>query len=335
MRVLRLHGVDDLRLHEEPFPEPEAGEALLAITAVGICGSDIHWYKEGTTGEAAIESPFVLGHEFSAVVQNGELAGRRVAVEPHIHCGRCVYCQEGNPNLCPYDYFAGQAPTDGALRQYMTWPEELLFPIPDSMSDQAAAMLEPLGVALHTVDLGKLRPGMRVGVYGCGPVGLMVVQLARLSGAAQIIATDLLPRRMEAAQRAGATLVLQADAGGEIPAIMEATGGQGVDVAFEVAGEQDAVDTAVESVEPGGAVILCGIPSVDLTSFKASTARRKGLTFKTVRRMKHTYPRAIRLVESGLVDVDSLVTHHYALEDSIAAFDAAEARQGLKIVINP
>jgi L-iditol 2-dehydrogenase len=335
LKVLRLHGVGDLRLHDEPAPEPEAGEALLAITAVGICGSDIHWFMEGTTGEAAIEDPFVMGHEFSAVVQDGELAGRRVAVEPHIHCGRCVYCQEGNPNLCPYDYFAGQAPTDGALRQCMTWPEELLFPIPDSMSDQAAAMLEPLGVALHTVDLGKLRPGMRVGVYGCGPVGLMVVQLARLSGAAQIIATDLLPRRLEAAERAGATAVLQANAREEIPAIMEATRDWGVDVAFEVAGEQDAVDTAVETCKPGGKVILCGIPSVDLTSFKASSARRKGLTFKTVRRMKHTYPRAISLVESGLVDVDSLITHHFSLEEGIAAFAAAEARQGLKIIINP
>lgn len=335
MKVLRLHGVGDLRLGDEAIPKPQQGEALLRVTAVGICGSDIHWYQEGTTGEAVIESPFVLGHEFSAVVQNGDLAGRRVAVEPHVACGRCAYCQEGNPNLCPYDYFAGQAPTDGALRQYMTWPEELLFPIPDNMTDQAAAMLEPLGVALHTVDLGKVRPGTSVGVYGCGPVGLMVVQLARLSGAAQVIATDLLPRRLEAAKRAGATAVLRASAGEEIPAIMDATAGQGVDVAFEVAGEQDAVDTAVESCKPGGVVILCGIPSVDLTSFKASTARRKGLTFKTVRRMKHTYPRAIKLVESGLVDVDTLVTHHFSLEDGLEAFATAEARQGLKVVINP
>ena len=335
MKVLRLHGIGDLRLEEEPVPEPEEGEALLKISAVGICGSDIHWFQEGTTGETVMQGPFVLGHEFSAVVQNGDLAGRRVAVEPHVHCGRCAYCQEGNPNLCPDDYFAGQAPTDGALRQYMAWPEALLFPIPDSMSDEAAAMLEPLGVALHTVDLGKVRPGMSVGVFGSGPVGLMVTQLVRLSGAAIVVATDLLPRRLEAAERAGATTVIQADAGAEIPAVMEATDGQGVDVAFEVAGEQDAVDTAVESCKPGGKVILCGIPSVERTSFKAAAARRKGLTFKTVRRMKHTYPRAIKLVESGLIDVDSLVSHHFPLEDSIAAFAAAEARQGLKVIINP
>jgi L-iditol 2-dehydrogenase len=335
LKVLRLHGIGDLRLQDEAVPEPGSGEALLRITAVGICGSDIHWYTEGTTGEAVMRGPFILGHEFSAVVQDGDLAGRRVAVEPHVACGRCVYCQEGNPNLCPFDYFAGQAPTDGALRQYMTWPEELLFPIPDNISDGAAAMLEPLGVALHTVDLGKVRPGMSVGVYGCGPVGLMVVQLARLSGAAHVIATDLLPQRLEAAERAGATTAIQANAGEEIGAIMAATAGQGVDVAFEVAGDQDAVDTAVATCKPGGNVILCGIPSVDLTSFKSSAARRKGLTFKCVRRMKHTYPRAIKLVESGLVDVDSLVTHHFSLEDSIEAFAAAEARQGLKVIINP
>jgi L-iditol 2-dehydrogenase len=335
MKVLRLHGVGDLRLQDEPVPVPEEGEVLLRITAVGICGSDIHWFAEGTTGEADLDEPFVMGHEFAAVVQDGDLAGRRVAVEPHVACGRCVYCQEGNPNLCPYDSFAGQAPYDGALRQYMAWPEELVFPIPDNVSDQAGAMLEPLGVALHTVDLGGGRPGMSVGVYGCGPVGLMVVQLARLSGAAQIVATDLLPRRLEAAGRAGATAVFQANAGEEIPAIMEATAGQGVDVAFEVAGDQDAVNTAVETCKPGGNVVLCGIPSIDLTSFRASTARRKGLTFKTVRRMKHTYPRAIKLVESGLIDVDSLVTHHFPLEESVEAFAAAEARQGLKVIINP
>ena len=114
--------------------------------------------------------------------------GTRVAVEPHVACGRCVYCEEGNPNLCLDHYFAGQAPQDGALREYMCWPEAFVFPIPDSISDGAGALLEPLGVAIHTVDLGKLRPGLRVGVYGCGPIGLMIVQLAKLSGAVEIVA---------------------------------------------------------------------------------------------------------------------------------------------------
>jgi L-iditol 2-dehydrogenase len=326
MKALRLHGVGDLRLEDEVMPQPQMGEVLLRVTAVGICGSDIHWFVEGTTGAASLSDPFVLGHEFAAIIESGELAGTRVAVEPHVACGHCEYCEQGNPNLCPHHYFAGQAPQDGALRQQMCWPENFVFPIPDSISDEEGALLEPLGVAIHTVDLGKLRAGMRVGVYGCGPIGLMIIQLAKLSGAVDVFATDKLPHRLEAAERMGATAVFPANDFDSIPE---------VDVAFEVAGDQGAVDTAVETCKPGGRVVLCGIPSDDKTSFKASTARRKGLTIKVVRRMKHTYPRAIELVAAGLVDVDSLISHRFSLTEGAEAFRVAAAREGLKVVIQP
>ncbi len=326
MQSLQLHDIGDLRLHEEEKPVPADSEVLLRVTAVGICGSDIHWFSEGTTGAADFTEPFVLGHEFAAVIESGERAGTRVAVEPHVACGHCKYCEQGNPNLCPHYYFAGQAPQDGALRQYMCWPERFVFPIPDSISDAEGALLEPLGVAIHTVDLGKLRTGMRVGVYGCGPIGLMVVQLAKLSGAVEVFATDKLSHRLEAAKRMGATAVFPANDTAAIPE---------VDVAFEVAGDQGAVETAVETCKPGGRVVLCGIPSDDRTSFKASTARRKGLTIKVVRRMKHTYPRAIKLVTAGLVDVDSLVSHRFSLAEGAEAFQVATAREGLKVVIKP
>jgi L-iditol 2-dehydrogenase len=139
MKALRLHGIGDVRIHDEPKPQPQPGEVLLQVTAVGICGSDIHWYAEGTTGAASMGDPFVLGHEFAAVVESGALSGARVAVEPHVACGHCRFCAEGNPNLCPDHYFAGQAPQDGALRQYICWPEEYVFPIPDNISDEAGA----------------------------------------------------------------------------------------------------------------------------------------------------------------------------------------------------
>jgi len=326
MKLLRLHGIGDVRLHEGPSPQPQIGEVLLQVTAVGICGSDIHWFSEGTTGAADFSEPFVLGHEFAAVVDSGEMRGMRVAVEPQVACGHCSFCVEGNPNLCPDHYFAGQAPQDGALCQTMCWPEANVFPIPDSISDEAGALLEPLGVAIHTVDLGQLQTGMRIGVYGCGPIGLMVVQLARLSGAVEIVVTDKLPHRLAAAQRLGATAVFCADDTKNIPE---------VDVAFEVAGDQGAVDTAVETCKPGGRVILCGIPADDKTSFKASSARRKELTIKVVRRMKHTYPRAINLAASGLIDVESLITHRFSLDESAEAFKVAQAREGLKVVIKP
>ncbi len=335
MKIARLHGIRDIRVTEKAFPIAQPGEALLRVTAVGICGSDIHWFAEGTTGDGGFSEPFALGHEFAAVVEEGQLAGKRVAVDPHVACGKCEFCLAGNPNFCPYHYFAGQAPQDGALREYMTWPEDFLFPVPDTLSDEAAAMLEPLGVALHTVDLGKLRPGMRVGVYGCGPIGLLVVQLAKLSGAVEIIATDKLQHRLLVAQQMGATQVYQAENGAEAALIMAATAERGVDVAFEVAGDQGAIDTAVETCKPGGTVVICGIPSDERSSFRVITARRKGLTIKLVRRMKHTYPRAISLVAAGLIDVDSLITYHFPLSESAAAFEVAEARQGLKVIVTP
>jgi L-iditol 2-dehydrogenase len=330
MKVLRLHASGDLRLHDEPAPVLAEGEALLRVTAVGLCGSDLHWFGESGIGDARLERPLVLGHEFAAVrVEDGQ----RVAVDPAIPCGWCEFCLQGHPNLCPGVRFAGHGRIDGALREYMVWPKGLLHPLPDALSDADGAMLEPLGVALHAVDLGHLHAGMRVGVFGCGPIGLLIVQLACLSGAVQIIATDPLPHRLEAAQAYGATHLIPADDGAEAPEVWQAAGRRGVDVAFEVAGENAAVETAVHAAKPGGQVVLVGIPADDRTGFSAATARRKGLTLRLCRRMKHTYPRALALVERGLVDVRSLVTQRYLLAQAQRAFESAERRDGIKVII--
>lgn len=336
MKSLRLHGIGDLRLHDEPIPAPDYDEVLIRIKAVGICASDLHWVSDGTTGDDVITTPFVLGHEFGGVVESGDLKGTRVAVDPTVPCDTCEFCLRGDPNLCPDHYFAGQAPQDGALREYIAWPMKTIIPIPDSISDEEAAILEPLGVAIHNVDLGKVKPGMIVGVYGCGPIGLLTIQMARVAGASEIIATDILPHRLDTAKEYGAhKTYLATPEGDERAPILIGTHRLGVDVAFEVAGENAAVETAVETVKPGGRVILCGIPTTNLTSFKASTARRKGLTLKSVRRMKHTYPRAIKLVEAGQVDVRSVVSHRFPLEQATTAFDIAGRREGLKVIINP
>jgi L-iditol 2-dehydrogenase len=202
-------------------------------------------------------------------------------------------------------------------------------------------MLEPLGIAIHAVDLGKLKAGMSVGVFGCGPIGLLILQMAKLAGAASIIATDKFAHRVEAAKTFGASQAFLVDenprrsepALSTVEMIEAATGGRGVDVAFEAAGTQAAVDAAFEAVSAGGKVVLAGIPDDDKTSFTASLARRKGLTIKLVRRMKHTYPRAIELVSKGLVDVRSIVTHRFPLEQAAEAFRVAERREGLKIII--
>ena len=333
MKVVRLHRAGELLLHEEPIPTPAPGEALIRVTAVGVCGSDLHWFSEAGIGDTGLSHPLVLGHEFAGVVENGKLQGKRVAVDPAVVCGKCEFCLEGNPNFCETMHFAGHGKDDGALREYLCWPEQFLYPIPDRISDAEGAMLEPLGVALHAVNLAHLRPGMSVGVFGCGPIGLLILQLARLSGATVRIATERLPHRLEAAWQNGATHVIQAEAGQENGRIWEASGKRGVDVAFEVAGENAAVETALASARCGANVILVGIPSVDSTTFTASIARRKGLTIKMCRRMKHTYPRSIQLVENNLVDVRSLVTHCFLLEEAQEAFATAERRDGIKVMI--
>jgi len=318
VKAVRLHSPKDLRSHDEPVPEPSAGEVLVRVYAVGICGSDLHWFSEAGIGDAKLQKPLVLGHEFAGVIAAGPRQGQRVAVDPAVPCLTCEYCQRGDPNLCEHMRFAGHGAQDGALREYIAWPEECLFPLPDTFTDSDGVMLEPLGVAIHAVDLAHLRVGMSVGVFGCGPIGLLIVQLARLAGAAEVLVTEPLPHRLETARGLGAR---------------EWTPAQRVDVAFEVAGEDAAVETAVAAVKPGGTVILVGIPGEDRTSFPASVARRKGLTLKLVRRMKFTYPRAIQLVESGRVDVRLLVTHTFALERAGDAFATAARREGEKVII--
>ena len=329
MRAVRLHGTGDLQIHDEPVPVIGAGEKLVRIKSVGVCGSDLHWFSEGEIGDAKLERPLVLGHEFAGETEDGQ----RVAIDPAIPCGRCEFCERGHPNLCENLIFAGHGQHDGALREWMAWNEKSLFPIPDSISADDGAMLEPLGVAIHSVDLGKIKAGMTVGVFGCGPIGLLIIQMAKLSGAANIIATDKLPHRVEAAKRFGASEAYLVGDKLQLGEIRAATDERGVDVAFEAAGTQEAVDASVATVKSGGKVILAGIPTDDHTSFSASIARRKGLTIKLVRRMKHTYPRAIELVSKGLVDVRSLVTHRFPLDRTVEAFQVAARREGLKVII--
>jgi L-iditol 2-dehydrogenase len=330
MKSVRLHGTGDLQIHNEEIPGAGVGEKLIRVKSVGVCGSDLHWFSEGSIGDAKLEHPLVLGHEFAGVTEEGQ----RVAIDPAIPCGHCEFCGHGYPNLCANLIFAGHGKHDGALREWLAWSEKSLFPIPDSISDSDGALLEPLGIAIHAVDLGKLKAGMTVGVFGCGPIGLLILQMARLAGAANIIATDKFVHRVEAAKTFGASQAFLVDENPRLSEIDAASGGRGVDVAFEAAGTQDAVDDAFASVIPGGKVILAGIPDDDKTCFSASTARRKGLTIKLVRRMKHTYPRAIELVSKGLVDVRSLVTHHFPLEQAAEAFRVAQRREGLKIIID-
>ena len=327
MRALRLHGPNEQRLHDEPDPSPAPGEVLVRVSAVGLCGSDRHWLLEGGIGDARLEHPLVLGHEFAGVVVSGRREGERVAVDPAVPCGACDLCTAGLEHLCPAVRFAGHGSTDGALRTLLPWPERLLHPVPEPLTDVEAALAEPLGVALHAFDLGHVRPGAGAGVFGCGPLGLLLVQLLRIAGAFPIVATDLLAHRVAAAEELGATHAVLAD---------ELALEEGLEVAFEAAGDDGAVDEAVASLRPGGRLVLVGIPDDDRTSFRASAARRKGLTLLLSRRMRAAdLPRALRLAAEGRVDLTLLVSGRYALEEWSDAFAALRERRGLKVVIEP
>jgi L-iditol 2-dehydrogenase len=326
MTAARLHGVRDVRTHTEAIPVAGAGEELVRITAVGLCGSDLHWFTEAGIGDARLTGPLVPGHEFAGVIEGGPRHGQLVAVDPALPCRRCEMCLDGYRNLCPDVVFAGHGGQDGGLQQYLSWPSWALHPLPDGMSAVDGAMLEPLGVALHALDLGHLRIGSTTAVIGAGPIGLLVVQAAKRAGATRVVVVEPLAHRRDAALRVGADCVLNVD---------EARDDTGADTVFELAGNDDAVEIALRAARPGARVVLGGIPDGDSTTFQASLARRKGLTLVLVRRMNEAYPRAIRLVERGLIDISSIVTHRYPLERAAVAFAVAADRQGLKVVIEP
>ncbi len=350
MRAVRLYGPHDLRVDDVSEPrQPADGEVLIRVTAVGICGSDLHTYEDGRIGDTTVKEPLVLGHEFGGEILavgadalDGEghplHVGQRVAVDPATPCNRCEMCEKGHPNLCRRLHFCGLWPDDGALQERMICSARICFPVPDAISDAATALLEPLGVALHAVDLGKIKVANSVAVLGCGPIGLLIMRLAQISGAEPIYAFDYHPWRVEKAKAWGATDAWMLDEGDPVQRIQEVTEGRGIDIVFEAAWADKSVGQAAEMARLGGRVVLVGIPSDDSLTMRHSVARRKGLSIMMSRRMKHTYPRAIQLAtsERTALNLDDLVSHRFPLEQTPEAFamNARYADGVQKIVID-
>ena len=330
MTGVRLHGARDLRVEDLPDPPPPGpGEVLIRVTAAGICGSDLHSYNHARIGDTHVSVPLVLGHEFAGVVSQcpkdalaGDgrplIAGLRVAVDPATPCLKCEMCLRGDTHICRSLHFCGLSPDDGCFREMLLSPARSCFILPPGIDDEGGAMLEPLGVAMHAVDLCRIMRGDTVALYGAGPIGLLILQLARNAGAASVYVVEPLPWRLSLAQRFGGIPVDPAV--DPVPFIMRKTGGRGVDVAIEAAWADTSVQNAAECTVPGGRVVLVGIPGDNRLSLDHSTARRKELSFHFSRRMKHTYPGAIRLVQMKHVDLGSLITHRFPLAELPAAF---------------
>ena len=343
MSAVFMHGAYDVRVGEKARPCAAAlgpDQVLVDVEAVGICGSDLHYYKDGGIGAAKIDAaaPFVPGHEFSAVLCEDDEQlrlpkGARVAVDPARACGRCEWCRRAHENLCPHVSFTGAPPLDGALTETLPIGRTQLFAVPEHFSAVQTLMLEPLGVAIHAVDLAAPRLLETVAIIGCGPVGLKIAQLCRLAGVGQVLALDPLHYRAAAAtaQANGADR-----SGTSIEELYEWTGGRGADLVIEATNSPRGFNDAAEAASIGGRVVLVGIPDGnDYAQLDASLVRRKGLCIKLSRRMGHVMPRAIELVDEGKIDVVSMVSHAFPLAEAPIAFARQESKEGdpLKTII--
>ncbi len=332
MRVAKVVTPREIHLEETPLPSPGPGEVLVRVKAVGICGSDLQYYAHGRIGDLQFTAGHVLGHEVAGVIEalgpdtDGLAPGTPVVVDPAMPCGGCRYCMAGHPNLCRSLRFLGSPPTPGGLCEYLTHPAHLVLSLPGDTACAVGAISEALGVAIHAVDLSHLRLGESAAVFGCGPIGLLIARAAQLAGASPVVASEPLAHRRKAASLFGVASAYNPDREDVVRAIRERAGGDGVDVAFEAAGSKSATVQAVDAVRPGGTLVLVGYWKADQVTLPGIRAMRKGLTIRFVRRMKHTFPRALELLRQGVVNLPALISHQFELSEVGEAFAQAEKR---------
>ncbi len=334
MRVSVLRSAGKIDVEERPIPQPGAGEVLIAIGSVGVCGSDVHYYEHGRIGPYVVESPLVLGHEAGGTVtQLGPdvtslSVGQRVSIEPGIPCRNCRQCLTGRYNLCPRVRFFATPPYDGVFAEYVVMPESFVFPIPDHLSDDAAGLLEPLSVGVWACRRASIGPESRVLVTGAGPIGLISAQTARAFGAAEVLITDVNPLRLSVAAELGLTPI-------DVSAAPLTVTGVEVNVLLECSGNAQATWDAIQHVDRAGCAVLVGMGSDELRLPLAHVQDRE-ITVTGAFRYANTWPTAITLAAAGRVDLDRLVTGHYSLDDVEQALTAQRRdRATMKVIVRP
>ena len=332
MKASLLRAAGEVTVDTVPVPALEHDQVLVRVAAVGVCGSDVHYYQHGRIGPFVVEHPLILGHELSgritAVGSGVDPAriGQRVAVEPQRPCRVCEQCKAGRYNLCPDIEVFATPPIDGAFCEYVAIQTDFAYAIPDSISDEAAALIEPLSVGIWACKRADIRPGSSVLIAGAGPIGVILAQTARAFGATKIYITDVADDRRAFALRHGATVALD-------PRI-DSVEGLEVDAFIDASGVAAAVQAGILAVRPGGRAILVGMGN-DTVELPVSWIQNREIWLSGVFRYTNTWPLGIQLVETGAVDLDVLVTSTFSLADAEQALNAGRQPGQMKVIVYP
>jgi L-iditol 2-dehydrogenase len=328
MKAAFLTGLREMEIREAPEPKLTGPrEVLLRIGTVGVCGSDVHYYTAGRIGSAVVKYPFIVGHECAGTILEVGPAvkrlrvGQRVAIDPLVSCGECDQCRQGRMHTCRNQRFLGlpgQLP--GSLVEFLVMPEESCYAIPESLTLDQAVVVEPLSIGLYAQRMSRLERGAKIAILGSGPIGLCTLLACRAAVNCTAYVTDMIDERLKLASQCGASWRGNPRQSDIVKAIRDAEP-LGVDFVFECAGQQETVDQGIELLKPGGTLLIVGIPEVDRISFPIHILRRKELTIKNDRRQNKCMADAIEMVASGKVNIDALMTHHFPLAETKAAFD--------------
>lgn len=334
MRAAVLTGPRQIEVQQRAVPTLDADQVLVEVASVGVCGSDVHFYADGRLGTWTVDSPLVLGHESGGRIVavgsgvDSHRIGQRVSIEPQRPTTTSAETLRGSYNLDPQMEFYAVPGTDGAFQEYVAIQGHFAFPVPDHVSDDAAALMEPLSVAIATCRKARIEVGSRVLIAGGGPIGLICAQAAKAYGATDVIVTDISAQRREVALKLGVTSVLDP--------VAEGIGGLnlGVDVFVDASGAASAVQNGIKNVRPEGRVILVGM-GLDEVPLPVPVIQNSELWVTGVFRYNNTWPTAVTMVSSGMVDLDALVTGHYRLAETEAALNSTIQPSTLKSVVRP